>query len=144
MKILSSIFILGFVLSSCHQKNANQLFFDQADISKSTLNSVIEAKVIKPLKDKAHQTGICQKHVCYASIEIIQIIQNGQNYHGQFVKGDTIEAFFNFTLGNTQKLFPHLNKTLPGLKRDDIFLAELFEKQSSESMYNIQLYAIKN
>lgn len=131
-------------MSSCHQKTSKQVFFDQSDISKSTLNSVIEAKLIKHLKNPSNASEICQKHPCYASLEITRIVENGQNFHGQFSKGDTIEAFFNFTLDNTAKLFPQLNKVLPGLKNNAIFQAELFEKEGSEHSYNIQLYILKN
>ncbi len=58
--------------------------------------------------------------------------------------GDTVEAYFTFTLDNTSKLFPQLNKSLPGLNKDATFQAELFEKEGSENTYNIQLYAITN
>ena len=142
----SILYVLGLFLlvSSCHQKTSNQVFFDQSDITKSTLNSVIEAKVIEHIENTTVTTEMCKKHPCYASLEITRIVQNGQNYHGQFSEGDTIEAYFNFTLDNTSKLFPQLNKTLPGLNKGTIFQAELFEKEGIENTYSIQLYVLKN
>ena len=77
------------------------------------------------------------------SVYIRKILQKGQNYHGQFSQGDTLSIYFTYTLRDTEKLFPELNKALPGIKVNGIFEAELFEKPDETQKYRIELYALK-
>ncbi len=122
----------------------NQVYFSRSDISNETLNSVVVARMVKFLNLEEYQNEMCKKHPCLASVEILNIVKNGQNYHGQFSKGDTLKVYFEFTLDNTNKIFPELNKCLPGLKKNETFQAELFENPDKEDDYRIQLYALMN
>jgi len=48
----------------------------------------------------------CGKLPCIGTLKINAIEQKGMDYHGQFHIGDTITAFFTYTLGNSGMYFP--------------------------------------
>jgi len=48
----------------------------------------------------------CGEFPCIGTVRITEIIQKGISYHGQFHVGDTLEAHFTYTLGNSASYFP--------------------------------------
>ena len=105
-------------------------------------NSLIQGKIIKRYKANEDFQTMHRENYSEADVVVVDILRNGQNYHGQFNKGDTLRIFFNFTLEHTKDLFPNLNKALPGLKESDVFNAELDEKAGSQPAYSVYLYDV--
>jgi len=140
------VVVIATVCYSCSQKQVTATTSGSSEtfISENNFNSVIEGKVLTRYKaDDKHDLKY-QKHASYADVKILQIVKNGQNYHGQFNTGDTIRIFFNFTMDKTEKLFPTLNNALPGLKKNDVFQAELIEKQGGIPQFTVFLYKFKD
>lgn len=84
--------------------------------------------------------GPCDIHPCQAKVEVVSIENYGMNYHGQFQVGDIVPVTFVFTLSPTQDILPELNTHLPGLEKDRLFRAELFEKPGEFGNYKVKLY----
>ena len=95
------------------------------------------------IKEVRGASAPCNEHPCFAKIEILEIDKKGQNYHGQFFRGDTLDVYFEQTMSPSAKIYPALSRPLPGLKKGSIFRAELFEQQGSAFPMRIQLYAIE-
>ena len=79
----------------------------------SKKNTIIKGVLINKSLDERYaenNTHPCGKLPCIGTIKVNNISQKGMDYHGQFNSGDTIVAFFKYTLGNSAKYFP---KKLP-------------------------------
>ena len=118
----------------------------QTHVRKSPFYSIIEGKVISITNpdDKLHVTSPCKTTPCNANIQILSIVSNGQNYHGQFHAKDTLNIYFSFTLSPTEEIFPELNQHLPGLNVGDIFTAQLYESPDANPPYRIKVYEVKH
>lgn len=134
------------ILPACKQKEAVVLeqSTPEAISLDNNFNSLIQGKIIKRYKANEDYQSVHREHFSEADVVILDILRMGQNYHGQFNKGDTLRIFFNFTLEDTKELFPNLNKAMPGLKENDVFKAELDEKESSQPAYSVYLYQLIN
>ncbi len=71
-------------------------------------------------------SGPCSTNPCVANVMISNVIGTGSSFKIPLVKNDTINVKFAFTLSKTSKdLFPNLNKSFPGLKVEDKFIADV-------------------
>lgn len=140
-------FVLTIIIQpSCKQKEAvAEVQSTPEPISLDNhFNSLIQGNIIKRYKANEDYQAVHREHFSEADVVILDILRMGQNYHGQFNKGDTLRIFFNFTLEDTKELFPNLNKAMPGLKENDVFKAELEEKDGSQPAYSVYLYQLIN
>ncbi len=99
-------------------------------------NSLIEGQILEKFR---RQEKFDQREV-YADVLVLDVIRNGQNYHGQFHTGDTLRIYFEFTLHSTKDYLPELNHIFPGLDVGDVFQAELVEKMSGSPQYKVIEY----
>ena len=71
-------------------------------------------------------SGPCSTNPCVANVKVSNVIGTGSSFKIPLVKNDTINVKFAFTLSKTSKdLFPNLNKSFPGLKVEDKFIADV-------------------
>lgn len=112
----------------------------------SSFNSVIKGKVVELTKPNTDfpLSSPCRTNPCKARIEILSIENKGQNYHDQFHVSDTLEIDFTYTLSPTRDIFPELNEHLPGLKKGEQLVAELFEHPDTDRPYRIKIYEVKH
>jgi hypothetical protein len=130
---------------ACKQKQQLAYNAEESEIAwaENTFNSRIEARILDRFKADVRFGELYAGHYCLADVLIEKIVQNGQNYHGQFEEGDTLRLFFSFTLESTESLFPELEHHLPGVRDGDIFEAELTEKEG-EPQFTVYLYQLKS
>lgn len=80
---------------------------------------------IKPTTKTNTKKKSCSAQPCVATVKIIQTLGCGMGV-SQVISPERIyEMHFAFTLGKTQKLFPELNRPLPGLKKGEKFQADV-------------------
>jgi len=109
----------------------------------SPSNSVVQAKIVSYTSFIETGNQLCLTHPCFAKIHLLKIENYGSNFHGQFAVHDSIDVYFEYTLANTESLFPEFNYHNQGLSLNDTFSAELFESNSGLVTYKIKTYEKK-
>lgn len=74
-------------------------------------------------------TDPCSKAPCMATISVDSVYGFGPGFSGSVSVGMTIEVTFPFTLGSTELLDIKTEKHLPGLEKDDRFMADMESRQ---------------
>lgn len=113
--------------------------FEKVDMQVNEFNSLIEGEIIARYKADERFNEVYQNHFSFADVKVLKVKRGGQNYHGQFDKGDTLRVFFSFSLEPTKGIFDDLYMDLPGLPEKAVFEAELKEK-GGEPAYTVNLY----
>lgn len=103
------ILVVCLTLISCKSKPvSNEVKKIEEVHSYSPKSTVIHALLLSKKMDKNYKAKAnhpCSIYPCIGTILIQQIKQSGNSYHGQFNVGDTINAHFVYTLGNSSVYF---------------------------------------
>ena len=123
---LTPLFLLVFTVSFLHSQNSTaQMIAPPNDVPPSHCRIVGKVVEILPVKTKKDATQPCEKYACQAKIQVLKVLGMGSGFHTPLSLDKTVLIKFAFTLQPTQKLFPKLNKALPGLTTGDQFQADV-------------------
>lgn len=104
------IVAIGFGLAGCVTKQPTTADNRVNEIASTSAKNTIAKGVLlsKKMDDRYSENANhpCAKLPCIGEVQITEVIQPGMDYHGQFSVGDTITAFFTYTLGNSSEFFP--------------------------------------
>lgn len=67
----------------------------------------------------------CAVAPCLATVKVEEILGMGSGFTGTIGKGSEISVRFQYTLGETSKVFPEMAPSLPGLRPGSRFKADL-------------------
>lgn len=114
-------FLILLIVSCSSTKEPQTTLPSNIDPNNCRINGTIISieEIIDP-------SGPCSTNPCVANVKVNNVIGTGSSFKIPLVKNDTINVKFAFTLSKTSKdLFPNLNKSFPGLKVEDKFIADV-------------------
>lgn len=114
-------FLILLIVSCSSTKEPQTTLPSNIDPNNCRINGTIISieEIIDP-------SGPCSTNPCVAKVKISNVIGTGSSFKIPLVKNDTINVKFAFTLSKTSKdLFPDFNKSFPGLKIEDKFIADV-------------------
>ena len=80
---------------------------------------------IDPARDTAAQGMPCSVEPCNAAVRIDSVIAYGQSFPTALSRGETITVKFIYTTRPTERVFPEMKPSLPGLGVGSRFAADL-------------------
>jgi|GEM_PF-1727190 len=104
---------------------------------------IIEIHAIQPDADTGH---VCSKAPCKARLKVLELSQCGSAIANPFFAGDTIEAYFVFSLSPTTLVMPDLSPSYPGLTTGNSFSAAIEERiqPGNSVIYRIYGYQLSD
>ena len=106
----SFIVVIVITLMSCStSKPSEASTSDSVPVQAQQRSTIAKGVLLSKTMDEQYADvdgHPCGELPCIGSVRITEIIQKGMSYHGQFHVGDTIEAHFTYTLGNSATHFP--------------------------------------
>jgi len=152
-KRILAVLTVGLLVFACNknvtkssdaQVASNSGSNEEMGFNEGSFNSVIVGKVARVIPPDGSLKGhVCESNVCFADVEIMAVVETGQNFHGQIEAGKTIPVWFEYTLITTDQLFPELTEPLPGLQAGDFFQARLYEHPDDSIAYRVNIYERK-
>jgi len=119
--VLLTLAILFF-----HTQNSTaQMIAPPNNVPPSHCRIVGKIVEVLPVKTSKEATQPCQKYACKAKVQVLKVLGIGSGFHSPLSLDKTILVKFAFTLQPTEKLFPELNKAMPGLTIGDKFQADV-------------------
>lgn len=67
----------------------------------------------------------CAVAPCMATVKVEEVLGMGSGFTGTIGKGSEIKVRFQYTLGESSKVFPEMSPSLPGLSAGSRFKADL-------------------
>lgn len=114
-------FLILLIVSCTSTKEPQTTLPSKIDPNNCRINGTIIS-----IEEIINPSGLCSTNPCVANVKVNNVIGTGASFNIPLVKNDTINVKFAFTLSKTSKdLFPNLNKSLPGLKVEDSFIADV-------------------
>jgi hypothetical protein len=99
--------------------------------------------VMNPIKTAGN--SIWRKYPCKAIVRIASIDECGSSVTLMPQIGDTVEINFGFSLTNTRKSLPTMKQHYPGLKRGNIFRAQMEQRirPGGKNQFVVYHYSLK-
>jgi len=93
-------------------------------------NCLVRAKIVKVLpKWKKKSKKSCKVSPCVVFIKIIKVEKYGSSFPEHFSEGQKVEVKFVYSLKPSKEVYPDKNINLPGLKKGNVFKAQINAKQ---------------
>src|ERR1043165_5362292 len=95
----------------------------------SPMSCKIEGKITGILHVQGKdRDGICSRYPCRAKVKILKVWECGSSVSAAPAEGEVIEVQFAYTLHSTAKLFPSMKTRYPGMKKGDLFTANVEQR----------------
>jgi len=115
------LIVISCFLWSCKSQDASSSNKTELGLPSSNGSTVLIAKVLE-IYDEKTSTYPCSEVACMAKVRIEKVVISSANTLEPFSSGQEGKMRFEFSLSKTtKKLFPNLDKRLPGLNAGDRF-----------------------
>lgn len=125
LKKYAFFFVVVLIVLFNIQNSKAQMLAPPNNVPPSHCRIIGEVVDIFPVKAQKGAKNPCEKYPCQAKVKVLKTLGRGSGFNVPLSKDKIILVKFAFTLEPTQKLFPQLNKALPGLKTGEKFQADV-------------------